>query len=164
MRGQRVSLEVYRRVLTAAVVLRSRNGPTLVGGLSAADILIYRFRPVPFTEVIRVDTVRAGAVAEGRRDSRGRKSSGLDRFETYLLEFLEIGRELLRYIVDRGQLKQRLCTSGTRIPVVAPERLLADQPDCVLLFAWNFIDEIVAQQVEHLKRGGKFIIPVLKSG
>jgi hypothetical protein len=77
-----------------------------------------------------------------------------------LLGFLEIGPDLLPYIVDRSPLKQGLYTPGTHIPVVAPERLLSDQPDYVLLLAWNFVDEILAQQDDYLQRGGKFIIPV----
>jgi cyclopropane fatty-acyl-phospholipid synthase-like methyltransferase len=77
-----------------------------------------------------------------------------------LLGFLEIGPELLPYIVDRSLLKQGLYTPGTHIPVVAPERLLTDQPDYVLLLAWNFVDEVLAQQTEYLKRGGRFMVPV----
>jgi SAM-dependent methyltransferase len=77
-----------------------------------------------------------------------------------LLGFLDIGPELLPYIVDRSPLKQGLYTPGTHIPVVEPERLLADQPNYVLLLAWNFVDEIVAQQAEYRKRGGKFMVPV----
>ncbi len=77
-----------------------------------------------------------------------------------LLGFLDIGPELLPYIVDRSPLKQGLYTPGTHIPVVAPERLLLDQPDYVLLLAWNFIDEIVEQQAEYRRRGGKFMVPV----
>lgn len=77
-----------------------------------------------------------------------------------LLGFLEIGPQLLPYIVDRSPLKQGLFTPGTHIPIVAPERLLADQPDYVLLLAWNFVDEIMEQQSEYLKRGGRFMVPV----
>jgi SAM-dependent methyltransferase len=77
-----------------------------------------------------------------------------------LLGFLEIGPELLPYIADRSPLKQGRYTPGTHIPVVPPERLLADQPDYVLLLAWNFADEVLAQQAEYRRRGGKFIIPV----
>lgn len=77
-----------------------------------------------------------------------------------LLGFLEIGPELLPYIVDRSPLKQGLYTPGTHIPVVAPERLLADQPDYVLLLAWNFADEVMEQQSEYLRRGGRFMVPV----
>ncbi len=77
-----------------------------------------------------------------------------------LLEFLEIGPDLLDFIADRSTLKQGRYTPGSHIPIVAPERLLTDRPDYVLLLAWNFEDEIVAQQREYREGGGKFILPV----
>lgn len=46
-----------------------------------------------------------------------------------LLSFLELGPEMIDYIVDKSPLKQGRYTPGTHIPVVAPERLLHDQPD-----------------------------------
>ena len=77
-----------------------------------------------------------------------------------LLGFLEIGPDLIEYIADRSPLKQGRYCPGVHIPVVPPDRLLADQPDCVVLLAWNFVDEIMEQQAEYRRRGGKFIIPV----
>jgi SAM-dependent methyltransferase len=77
-----------------------------------------------------------------------------------LLSYLEIGPETLTYIVDRSPLKRGRYTPGSHIPVVSPERLLSDQPDYVLLLAWNFADEILAQQAEYVARGGQFILPV----
>ena len=77
-----------------------------------------------------------------------------------LLTFLGIGPDRIAYIADRSPLKQGRYTPGTHIPVVAPERILEDQPDYLLLLAWNFADEILDQQAEYRRRGGRFILPV----
>jgi SAM-dependent methyltransferase len=77
-----------------------------------------------------------------------------------LLGFLEISAELVPYIADRSPLKQGRYTPGTHILIMPPDQLLVDQPDYTLLLAWNFVDEVLAQQAEYRRRGGKFIIPV----
>jgi SAM-dependent methyltransferase len=77
-----------------------------------------------------------------------------------LLSYLQLGPDEIEYIADRNELKQGRYTPQTRIPVVDPERLLRDQPDYVVLLAWNFADEVLEQQAEYRRRGGRFIIPV----
>lgn len=77
-----------------------------------------------------------------------------------LLSYFGIGPDRIRYIADKSPLKQGRYTPGTHIPVVAPEKLIEDQPDYVLLLAWNFADEIMEQQAAYRARGGRFIIPV----
>lgn len=77
-----------------------------------------------------------------------------------LITFLGLGPDNLEYIADRSPLKQGRYTPGAHIPVVSPERLLADQPDYVVLLAWNFADEIMAQLAEYRRRGGRFILPI----
>ena len=98
-----------------------------------------------------------GLKAEGRRlAGYGAPAKG-----STLLEFFGVGPDLLDFIADRSPLKQGRYTPGSHIPIVAPERLLEEpSPDHVLLLAWNFEQEILAQQAEFRRRGGRFILPV----
>ena len=77
-----------------------------------------------------------------------------------LLSFVGLGPDAIEYIADRSPLKQGRYTPGCHIPVVPPERLGVDPPDYLLLLAWNFADEILEQQAEYRRRGGKFILPI----
>lgn len=77
-----------------------------------------------------------------------------------LLAYCGIDARRLPYVVDKSPLKQGRLTPGHRIPVYEPEYLLHDRPDVVLLLAWNFADEIVAQQAEYRKTGGRFLLPL----
>ncbi|MCZ7627715.1 MAG: hypothetical protein M5U19_00765 [Microthrixaceae bacterium] len=71
-----------------------------------------------------------------------------------------IGTELVDFVVDRNVHKQGLLMPGVHIPIRDPSALLEEQPDYLLLLAWNFKDEILAQQEEYRQRGGRFIVPI----
>jgi hypothetical protein len=111
----------------------------------------------------RVQGVRAGLrgmihrlKAEGRRlAAYGAAAKG-----TTLLSYCGLGREVIDYVVDRNAFKQGRYMPGSRLPILAPERLLEDRPDCTLLLPWNFAEEILAQQAEYRAGGGRFIIPI----
>jgi hypothetical protein len=62
--------------------------------------------------------------------------------------------------VDLNQVKHGRFTTGSRLPIHPPSRLLEDRPDFTLVLSWNFLAEIMDQQREYLRGGGRFIVPV----
>lgn len=77
-----------------------------------------------------------------------------------LINYADIGRESLDFVVDRSPHKHGLFMPGKRLPIYGTEKLFEEKPDYVLLLSWNFADEIMAQQQPYREAGGKFIIPV----
>ena len=77
-----------------------------------------------------------------------------------LLNFCGIGPETLDFVVDRSTAKQGKFTPGTHLRIYSPDKLLESQPDFTLLLTWNFAEEILRQQEEYRRRGGRFIFPV----
>jgi hypothetical protein len=77
-----------------------------------------------------------------------------------LLNCFHIGPETLEFVVDRSTHKQGRYMPGVHLPIYAPEKLLEERPDYVLLLTWNLADEILEQQEAYRRAGGKFIVPV----
>jgi SAM-dependent methyltransferase len=75
-----------------------------------------------------------------------------------LMNYFGIDKKFLNYIVDSTPYKHGLFTPGHHIPIFPESKILKDQPDYILLLAWNFKDEILKKQEEYRNRGGKFIL------
>jgi|UniRef100_A0A7V6DNR2 SAM-dependent methyltransferase len=79
-----------------------------------------------------------------------------------LLNYCGIGPETLDFVVDRSMYKQGRHMPGVRLPIYPPRMLQVLRPDYVVLLTWNFAEEILEQQADYRKNGGRFIIPVPK--
>jgi SAM-dependent methyltransferase len=79
---------------------------------------------------------------------------------TVLLNHVGIDRSLVDFVVDRNPHKQGLFMPGVHLPIRAPEALLEERPDYLLLLAWNYRDEVMRQQDEYHRLGGRFVVPV----
>src|SRR5882724_145043 len=77
-----------------------------------------------------------------------------------LLNYCGIDTSWLPFTVDRSPLKVGKLTPGMHIPVRPVDTVLERQPDYLLILAWNFAEEIMAQQAAYREAGGRFILPL----
>jgi SAM-dependent methyltransferase len=83
---------------------------------------------------------------------------------TTLLNYCDIGRETLDYVVDRAPTKQGRRIPGVGVPIFAPEHMIAAPPDVVLILAWNIAPEIAEQLKPLVDRGVRLAIPMPAPG
>lgn len=75
-----------------------------------------------------------------------------------LLNYCQIGPELVAKAVEVNQFKIGRLTPGTHIPIISEEEA-QPPPDYYLVLAWNFLDYFVQKHEKYLQAGGRFIVP-----
>ena len=77
-----------------------------------------------------------------------------------MLNYCNIGTDVLDYALEDLQAKQNMFTPGMHIPTVSADYAHAHEPDYYLMLAWNYKKQILEKEQNFLIKGGKFIIPV----
>lgn len=79
---------------------------------------------------------------------------------TTVLNYCDIGPELISFISDTTPLKQGKFSPGMHIPIKTPDAIEQDKPNHMLLFAWNHMQEIMKKEEAYNARGGSWIVYV----
>lgn len=79
---------------------------------------------------------------------------------TILLNCLGQAARHVEYVADRNILKHGKWIPGVNIPIVPTDEIKCKQPDYLLLLPWNLRREILLQEQDYLRSGGKFIVPL----
>ena len=62
-----------------------------------------------------------------------------------ITNFADIGPNLVRYVVDDSPLKQGRFSPGMHIPILGKDTLRQQPVDLLVVFAWNYLDDIKAK-------------------
>ncbi len=76
-----------------------------------------------------------------------------------LLNYFGIGKETLDCLVEKNELRKDLYSPGKHIPVVI-EKELDTPPRVYYVLAWNFKEEILANNQELIRAGVEFYFPI----
>lgn len=115
----------------------------------------------------RADRVKNGFLThllEARSAGRQVVGYGAAAKGNTLLNYAGVRPDLIAYVVDRNPAKQGKFLPGSRIPVVAEERLRATRPDEIIILPWNLRAEIEQQLAYVRDWGGRFVTAVPELG
>ena len=98
-------------------------------------------------------------LARAKREGKRVVAYGAAAKGTILLNYCGVGPETLEFVADRSPYKQGRYMPGVHVLIQPPEKILETLPDYVLLLVWNIAPEVLEQQAEYRRRGGRFIIP-----
>ena len=76
-----------------------------------------------------------------------------------VLQFCDIGPDLVSAIAEVNPDKFGAFTPGTHIPIISEAEAKAMKPDYFLVLPWHFRDGIVRREAEFLAGGGRMIFP-----
>ena len=77
-----------------------------------------------------------------------------------MINYCGVDRDRIAAIADQNSLKHDLYSPGTGIPILEPGKVLAMNPDTVVILAWNFFEEIAGVLRDRYGFTGRLIKPL----
>ena len=77
-----------------------------------------------------------------------------------LLNYAGVKPDLLPYVCDAASAKQGMYLPGSHIAVLAPDALLKQPPDYVVILPWNIADEVISQLHALRAHGTRFVTAI----
>jgi len=126
----------------------------LAGMLNAANYTGFQAR----TDRVKNDFLEF--LLEAKHQGKAVAAYGAAAKGNTLMNYAGIRPDLLSFVVDRNPAKQGKFMPGSRIPIVAVNRLKDAKPDYVVILPWNLKAEVM-QQLEYIRTwGGQFVTAV----
>ena len=110
------------------------------------------------SEVERIGSDLVALLRDLRSEGKRVVGYGATSRSATVLNYCNIGTDLLPLVCDSTPEKQGCVTPGSNIPVCPSEVFSNPYPDYALLFAWNHAEEIMAKEREFHEQGGRWIL------
>ncbi len=68
-----------------------------------------------------------------------------------------INKKLLNYICDANEYKFGRYTPGSNIKIISKDQMRKKKPDYLLVLIWSFRKEVIKQEINYIKNGGKLV-------
>ena len=138
-------IEPHGGSLRVTIQQRGRSAPSI----RVSDLINDEKKWLTLPELEKFKTEVSTQTAAFRTALEGYKKSGLKvagygapaRVST-ICNFGRIGPELIEFTVDDSPLKQNRFTPGTHIPIVKASHLETARPDVLVVFAYEYFDDI----------------------
>lgn len=85
------------------------------------------------------------AVLRYKRAGKSIVGYGAPTKATLLMSLAKLSEENIDFVVEDNSLKVDRYLPGSGIQIRSPEELMIKQPDVLLIFAWNFADDIISK-------------------
>ena len=133
--------------------------------LRAEDVIGIQTEKYYLAFQVRAEKVKDDFVnflADAKRQGKIVAAYGAAAKGNTLMNFAELGSDLIQYVVDKNPAKQGKFMPGSRIPIVSPEALRSPRPDYLVILPWNIADEVMQQNAVLAELGTQFVKAVPK--
>jgi NDP-4-keto-2,6-dideoxyhexose 3-C-methyltransferase len=74
-----------------------------------------------------------------------------------VLNQIKANNKILPFIADANPEKENKFTPGTNIKIISKEKMRIMRPDYIFVLIWSFRKEVVKQEINYIKKGGKLV-------
>tara|TARA_B100000787_G_scaffold166006_1_gene150618 strand:- start:3588 stop:4844 length:1257 start_codon:yes stop_codon:yes gene_type:complete len=79
-----------------------------------------------------------------------------------VLNYNKLSSNKIKYICDANTKKYGKFTPGSNIQIISKEKMRENNPKFLLVLIWSFRSEIIKQEIDYLKGGGKLVFHLPK--
>lgn len=98
-----------------------------------------------------------GLVCDLKKQGKSIAAYGAAAKGAIALNYFGLDNTVIDFVADLSPHKQGKLLPGVEVPILPPSELMKQNPDYCIILAWNFAEEIMQQQRDYARAGGRFI-------